>query len=107
MLGMLGTAIIPNKTKKPRIRMVPVISRLLLHGILSVNSPCACIRLKGMFVISLRGFIRGFGTKTTHFLPTISLSSLQGQNLSSLSLYFIQLFHPVVDAIMLHVREWD
>jgi len=52
-----------------------VISRLFFEVFISVNSPYARIRLKGMFVIALRGYIRGFGPKTTHFsLLLLSLS---------------------------------
>ena len=36
-----------------------VISRLLLHGVLSVNSPCARFRLMGILVIAPRGYISG------------------------------------------------
>jgi len=57
-----------QKTNKKQLNAwVAVISRLLVQDILSVNSPYARIRLKGMFVIALRGYLREFGPKTIHF----------------------------------------
>jgi len=44
-----------------------VISRLLVQDILSVESPYARIRLRGMFVIALRGYLREFRPKVIHF----------------------------------------
>ena len=76
-----------------------VISRLLVQGILSVNSPYARIKLRGILVFALRGYLRGgFGPKTTHFLVALSLSKLQGQILSSLSLSWAQLTLPLLQS---------
>jgi len=38
-------------------------SRLLVHGVLSVNSSCARIRLMGVLVFALRGYISGLNLK--------------------------------------------
>ena len=62
-----------------------VISRLLVQGVLSVNSPYARIRLKGILVIALRGSISDLDPKQLIILA-LSLTEYKNRFLSSLSL---------------------
>jgi len=48
-------------------RDVSVISRLLIQGIWSVNSPYARFRPRGILVIEPRGYLNGLDPKTAHF----------------------------------------
>jgi len=86
---------------------------LILHGILSVNSPCAHSRLRGSLVIAVRAFISKLDPKTNSFFLISPLSYCKTEfcppspslELSSFPLLIIQSFQPSSVEFMLHVRS--
>jgi len=86
---------------------------LILHGILSVNSPCAHSRLRGSLVIAVRAFISKLDPQNQLIFLISPLSYCKTEfcppspslELSSFPLLIIQSFQPSSVGFMLHVRS--